>query len=356
MKMNLRTLLYPFSLVYGFGVRFRNRMYDKKVFRSVSFDLPVICIGNLSVGGTGKTPMAEYLIRILETKFKVAVLSRGYKRKTNGFLIADENVGVSEIGDEPMQIHRKFPGVAVAVARERVIGIPQLLYSVPDLNVIILDDAFQHRMVRAGLNILLTAFDNLFTRDQLLPAGNLRDSKSSKNRADIVVVTKCDPQLSQQQASEIQSELALHPNQEIYFATLNYDDPVHLFNKSAIRLSDNLNVLIVCGIADPSPLLKELRNYTHLSDLIQFRDHHNFRDRDIKKIKERFEKMGGTNKILLTTEKDAVRLEKFKDDLKGMPVYVWPVRHEFLFSSNSSFEDKILKYVSTYQSGSGKIE
>jgi len=191
MPIKARHLLLPFSLIYGSVVRLRNTLYDKKFWRSTTFDLPLICVGNLSVGGTGKTPMVEYLVSILQDKYKTATLSRGYKRKTKGFLIAGEKSEAADIGDEPMQIHKKFPQITVAVAEERVIGIPQLLFAKPETEVIILDDAFQHREVAAGLNILLTDYNNPYSNDLLLPAGNLRDSKKSSERADIIIVAKC---------------------------------------------------------------------------------------------------------------------------------------------------------------------
>ena len=210
----------PFSLIYGVIIRMRNRLYDKKIFRSAKFDFPLICVGNLAVGGTGKTPMVEYLVSILEKKYEVATLSRGYKRKTKGFLIASEKSKALEIGDEPMQIHKKFPGITVAVAEERVIGIPQLLFSKPGTEVIILDDAFQHREVAAGLNILLTDFNNLYSRDYMLPTGNLRDTKKSSERADIIIVTKCKSNLTADEKVSVINELKPKANQEIFFATI----------------------------------------------------------------------------------------------------------------------------------------
>src|SRR5688500_8334915 len=188
---SFRILLLPFALLYWLIIAFRNWLYDKKISRSSSFGLPLICVGNLSTGGTGKSPMVEYLVEMLKDRFKVATLSRGYKRKTRGYALANENSTALEIGDEPMQFHLKFPGVPVAVGEERIVAIPQLLHDCPETEVIILDDAFQHRAIRAGLNILLTDYHNLFTRDFYLPTGDLRDQKKSYRRADIIIVTKC---------------------------------------------------------------------------------------------------------------------------------------------------------------------
>jgi len=196
---SFRILLLPFAFLYWFAISIRNWLYDNKISRSTSFGLPVICIGNLSVGGTGKSPMVEYLVRLLHPKFKVATLSRGYKRKTKGYALATAGSTALEIGDEPMQFHQKFPEIAVAVGEERLEAIPQLLHDRPDTEAIILDDAFQHRAVKAGLNILLTEYSNLFTRDFYLPTGDLRDLKSQYKRAQIIVVTKCDPDLSNEE-------------------------------------------------------------------------------------------------------------------------------------------------------------
>ena len=199
---SFRILLFPFSLLYWLGIAVRNFLYDKKVFRSASFGLPLICVGNLSVGGTGKSPMTEYLVRLLKDQFRVATLSRGYKRRTKGYALANESASALEIGDEPMQFHRKFPDIAVAVGEERIVAIPQLLHDRPGTDVIILDDAFQHRAVKAGLNILLTEYGNLFTSDFYLPTGDLRDLKSSYRRAEIIVVTKCKPDLSAEEKNK----------------------------------------------------------------------------------------------------------------------------------------------------------
>lgn len=207
MLKSFRYLLFPFSMIYESVIWIRNKLFDKKILRSAKFNFPLICVGNLALGGTGKTPMVEYLVRMLKDRYEVATLSRGYKRKTKGFAIANEHATAVDIGDEPMQIHIKFPDVTVAVAEERVIGIPQLLYEKPRTQLIVLDDAFQHREVEAGMNILLTDYNNLYTRDILLPAGDLRDIKSSSKRADIIIVTKCKASLEENEKDKIVREL-----------------------------------------------------------------------------------------------------------------------------------------------------
>ena len=199
MLKSFRYLLLPLSIVYGAIVWFRNFLFDKNILKSSSFNFPLICVGNLALGGTGKTPMVEYLAGLLKDEYQTATLSRGYKRKTAGFAIANEFTTALEIGDEPMQIHSKFPGITVAVGEERLVAIPQLLHEKPGTQAIILDDAFQHRSVRAGMNILLTEYKDLYTRDFMLPAGDLRDVRVSSKRAHIIVITKCDPDLQEQE-------------------------------------------------------------------------------------------------------------------------------------------------------------
>jgi tetraacyldisaccharide 4'-kinase len=305
-------------------------------------------VGNLAVGGTGKTPMAEYLINLLQQKFKVAVLSRGYKRKTKGFGIANETTTPIEIGDEPMQIHNKFPNVTVAVAEERIVGIPQLLHEKPDTQVIILDDGFQHREVNAGLNILLTDYNNLFTRDFLLPAGDLRDIKSSSVRAHIIVVTKCKSYLSEVERQKIIAEIRPLPHQKVYFTKIEYSVPYHLFSKSEFILKHESEVLLVCGIANPESIKEVLNTYVASYEILSYRDHHIFTMDDLKEIIMQFSKIDNPNGIILTTEKDAVRLMKFKSELDALPIYVFPMKHKFLFDEQLDFEHQVEDFVRTF--------
>jgi tetraacyldisaccharide 4'-kinase len=309
----------------------------------------VICVGNLSVGGTGKSPMVEYLVGMLITNFKPATISRGYKRKTRGYALADENSTALDIGDEPMQIHLKFPLLPVAVGEERLVAIPQLLHDKPDIDVIILDDAFQHRSIRAGLNILLTDYENLFTRDFYLPTGDLRDLKSGYKRADLIVVTKCKPDLSIEEASEIKKEIRPVSGQEIYFATLEYGKPVHVTDKTFYNLDEHTEVLLVTGIANPRPLKNYVEENSNAYYMMQYRDHHIFRIDDLRDIKKRFDHIEGNKKIILTTEKDAVRLIKFKYELHQLPFYNIPVRHHFLFGEETKFHDRVIKFITEFK-------
>src|SRR5687767_9450524 len=244
MLKSFRFILYPVSVFYGGIIWLRNLLYDKNILKSSSFNFPIICVGNLAVGGTGKTPMVEYLVRLLKDEYKVATMSRGYKRKTKGFAIANEGTTALDIGDEPMQFFKKFPDITVSVAEERLVSIPQLLHDKPETRVIILDDAFQHRQVKAGLNILLTEYRDLFTRDFILPAGNLRDMKSSYKRADIIIVTKCKSHLNEEEKLKLVKEIKPLEHQKIFFTKIEYGSPYHLFTKEEKFLSPETNILL----------------------------------------------------------------------------------------------------------------
>ncbi|MEO6818754.1 MAG: tetraacyldisaccharide 4'-kinase [Ginsengibacter sp.] len=349
MLKSFRYVLFPFSIIYGGVIWVRNKMFDKKILRSASFNFPVICIGNLAVGGTGKTPMTEYLIRLLKENYNVAVLSRGYKRKTKGFVIADNQTTAIDIGDEPMQMHLKFADVTIAVDEERVVGIPLILQANSATDVIILDDAFQHREVIAGLNILLTDYNNLYTRDILLPAGDLRDRRHSSERADIIVVTKCKSYLEEEEKQKIISEIRPTQNQKVFFTKIKYSVPYHLFSHEEKILDPLSQVLLVCGIANPQPLKEVLTKYVSTYEILNYRDHHIFTTDDLREIKKHFTKMNADNKIILTTEKDAVRLSKFKNELGDLPVYVFPMMHKFLFDASQQFNQQIISFINGFK-------
>jgi tetraacyldisaccharide 4'-kinase len=347
---SFRILLFPFSLLYAAGSRIRNFLFDKKILmHEISFNLPIICVGNLAVGGTGKSPMVELLIVSLKQNYKIATLSRGYKRKTKGYVLADERSTALEIGDEPMQFHLKFPDVPVAVGEERVSAIPQLLFDKPDTQVIILDDAFQHRYIKAGLNILLTDYNNLFYRDFMLPTGDLRDNRSSYKRADIIVVTKCKPDLTEEEAKQITEEIAPLPHQKIFFSFIRYGTPYHIVNRMEYVLHPEAEVLLVTGIANPEPLKKYILKNTSSFEQMLFSDHYIFNIDDLREIKKRYEEMDHQPKIIITTEKDAVRLMKFKEELNDLPLYVLPVQHEFLFGHADDFHSTITTFITQFK-------
>jgi tetraacyldisaccharide 4'-kinase len=344
----VRYLLLPFALLYWLVITIRNFLYNIKIIRSTRFGLPLICVGNLSVGGTGKSPMVEYLVLLLKDKYKVATLSRGYKRKTKGYALADSNTTALEIGDEPMQFHLKFPEVPVAVGEERMVAIPQLLHDHPHTQAIILDDAFQHRAVTAGLNILLTDWSNLFTRDFYLPVGELRDLKSSYKRADIIVVTKCTPTLTDEERKKIIKEINPLPHQQVFFSAIQYGRLYHIINHTPKEIDKQAQVLLVSGIANPRPLVGLLEERGIPNSIMQYSDHHIFTIDDLKAIKKRFESMVLPGKIILTTEKDAVRLVKFNQELAGLPLYVIPVRHHFLFNEGVKFDKTVTDFIQTF--------
>lgn len=346
---SFRILFLPFAIIYWFILWVRNFFYSKNILRSSSFGLPVICVGNLSVGGTGKSPMVEYLVAHLKGRFKVATLSRGYKRKTKGYALASEHTTALDIGDEPMQFHLKFPDVPVAVGEERLVAIPQLLHDRPETQVIILDDAFQHRAIRAGLNIILTDHGNLFTRDFYLPTGDLRDLKSGYKRADIIVVTKCKSNLTTEEADKLRQEIRPLAHQKLFFTTIQYWHPYHITKFNNYTLSADSEVLLVTGIANPRPLKKLLEDHSNAYDMLQYGDHHIFTIDDLRDIKKKFEAIDAPNKIILTTEKDAMRLLKFRSQLENLPLYVIPIRHHFLFDEGNQFNEAVTKFITEFK-------
>ncbi|MBU6157870.1 MAG: tetraacyldisaccharide 4'-kinase [Bacteroidetes bacterium] len=343
---SFRIVLLPVALIYGGIIHLRNYFFDKQWLTSAYFNFPIICVGNLSVGGTGKSPMIEFLIRRLAHKYPVAVLSRGYKRKTKGYLMANEQTTAIEIGDEPMQFFQKFPTVPVAVGEERVVAIPQILHDRPDTRIILLDDAFQHRSIQPGFSILLTEAADLFTRDFYLPTGNLRDQKSSYKRADIIVVTKCPENLSAEAAAKIKNEMNPLPHQKVLFSKIVYGKPYHFLDKQISRtLSAYTDVLLVTGIANFEPLKKMLTEQAHGYDQLSYGDHHIFTIDDVEELHHRYQKLTGKDKMILTTEKDAVRLIKFKEALKSLPIFVIPIEHEILFNEEEVLMRSIERFV-----------
>lgn len=345
----LRLSVFPFAVLYGMIVKFRNYLFDKDIIKSATFNFPVICVGNLTVGGTDKSPMVEYLLRHLSGKYRVATLSRGYKRKTRGFALANEKTTAIDIGDEPMQFHTKFPDAYIAVGEERATAIPLLLFEKPDTDVIILDDAMQHRQVNAGLSIMLTDRNNLYTRDYFLPTGDLRDARKSYKRANIMVVTKCDPMMTTEERDELKTELRPLNSQHLFFSYIRYGTPYHILDKSQRPLTKDTSVLLVCGIAKPAKLTEYVAKEASKTDVMYYRDHYIFWIDDLKKIIQKFEKIEDPNKLILVTEKDAVRLHKFHEHLVNLPVYVLPIETAFLFDQATTFNGLIENFISDFK-------
>ena len=343
--------LLPFSWLYGIGVRFRNQLYDLGILKSRAFDVPVISVGNITVGGSGKTPHVEYLINLLKDNVQVAVLSRGYKRKSKGYVLADADTTMPMIGDEPYQMKKKFPKVHVAVDKNRVEGIDRLTTDEETCNtdVSLLDDAYQHRKVKPGINILLVDYHRLIIYDQLLPAGRLREPKQGKNRADIVIVTKCPKDLKPMEFRVLTKAMNLYPYQKLYFTTLNYKDlkPVYCGDKRKLEdIKPEEKILLITGIASPRQIIYDLKPYSEHIVPMTFGDHHQFTKKDIQKINERFAEMPEP-KIAITTEKDNARLfgmEGLSDELRHH-LFVLPVEIGFMLDQQEEFNQKIIGYV-----------
>lgn len=334
----LRQILYPISFLYGQIIRFRNKCYDKGIWTSTVFAIPNIVVGNLNTGGTGKTPHVEYLINLLKNTFKVAVLSRGYKRKSKGFLIADKKATAQTIGDEPMQYYFKYKDLIVAVDIDRAHGLNQLKKIKNKPDVVILDDAFQHRSVHSKINILLTSYNDLYVDDIMLPTGNLRETPKNARRATHIIVTKCPLDLSVEKQSEIRESLKPNPNQKLYFTGIKYKDIIlnSSLKKQLKELVDK-KILLVTGIANPNPLRDYLSqqkiNYTHL----KYKDHHHFSDKEISVIKDKANALDKA--LILTTEKDYVRAFI---GLKN--VFYLPIEVVFLQDAKD-FNNEITDYV-----------
>jgi tetraacyldisaccharide 4'-kinase len=351
---NKSIFLYPFSLIYGLITGIRNFLYNSGILSSVEFHLPVICIGNITVGGTGKTPHTEYVADLLRKNFKVATLSRGYKRNSRDFRIASSSSPVKEIGDEPMQIFRKFPDVLVAVDRNRVNGVNRILKEKPDTEVIILDDAFQHRRITPGFSILLIDFERPIISDYMMPYGNLRENKENMCRADIILISKSPENLSPIQRRIIVKQIGKAPYQNLYFTSVTYKAPLPVFEGNGepvppigVSVNTPCGIVLITGIANPLPfknyLNKSFSELTHLS----FPDHYNFTEKDIQTISDAYNELKSEVRYIITTEKDAIRLREFiniAEPFRSALFYI-PVGIKFLNDDQDEFDNMIVDYV-----------
>lgn len=337
----IRKILFPISLLYGLIIRIRNKAFDLGLLSSRSFDIPIIAVGNLNVGGTGKSPFIEYLIELFQGSFQTAVVSRGYGRKTKGFFLATPDCSAQELGDEPFQFYRKFKSLEVAVDEKRVRGIETLQKLRPEVDLVLLDDAFQHRYVKAGMYILLTVYEKLYVDDYLLPTGTLRESRKGADRADLIVVTKCPKDLSEKKRLDIVKRIAPKKNQEVFFSAIAYDDYVYAADDTI--LLDELGkykILLVTGIANSKPLVAFLRKNKLDIQHMKFADHQFIGDQEQKRIKSGFDAMEGEKKLILTTEKDYVR-----SFLKvRLPVYYLPIKM-IILEREKKFNEIIQNYV-----------
>ena len=346
---NFRYLLLPFSLLYGLIILIRNFFYDFGIFKSKQFDLPVIVIGNLEIGGAGKSPMTEYLVGFLKNQYKIATLSRGYGRQTKGFFYADKNSTAKTVGDEPLQFKQKFPEIAVAVCENRVFGVEKLQ---TDHDLILLDDAFQHRALTPGFSLLLFDYQQLLKPHFLLPAGNYREPFSGKKRADVIVVSKCPADLSAENQEKIRQQMLLLPHQNLFFTSIVYQPFRALFpSADAVFIDQNSTLFLLTGIANPKPLLQHLRKQFAQVVPYNYPDHHPFTSKNISKLVADFAACKVLNKVIITTEKDAQRLQEpeLQTLLAGLPVFVAPIGISFLDGAAPAFQQLIENYVRKYQ-------
>lgn len=340
----LAILLSPLSLLYGIGVSLRNMLYDAEVIKASKFSLPLIGVGNLSIGGAGKTPHIEYLIRLLSPYIEVATLSRGYNRSTTGFRFVTPGDSALVSGDEPLMYVRKFQGLTVAVCENRALAIPQMVQRYPGIQTILLDDAFQHRSVQPYIQILLSPYDRPFTRDYLLPGGRLREWRSAYKRADVIIVSKCPANITEAEKQAMIKELDPKAHQRVFFTQYRYGRIYQFYDaRYAMEISKDHDILLISAIANTAYLNDYLNKTAKSHDSIEFEDHHYFTERDVNEIIAAFFKRNSTQRYVLTTEKDAVRLLPFRQKLfdAKVPVFVLPVEVEFLFGEGPIYDDYI---------------
>ncbi len=344
--------LTPLSWLYGAGTALRNALYNAGVLKSHTYSIPIIDVGNITVGGTGKTPHIEYLVRLLSPHYKVAILSRGYKRKSHGYVLATTDTPMLKIGDEPWQMKQKFPHIHVAVDTNRCRGIHRLCTdsATSDVQVILLDDAYQYRKVRAGLNILLVDYHRMITDDRLLPAGRLREKATGKDRADIVVVTKCPPNITPMGFRVLQAALHLKPFQALFYSTVRYGQLTHILNGDTMPMEElrkrNMHILLLSGIGNPMQMEQDMRRYAQHVTPLAFADHHYFSKQDLALVEHTLASLP-TPRLIITTEKDASRLRH----MPSLPAalrentYVLPIQVEIMRNESKTFNQKIKDYV-----------
>lgn len=351
-KLVLKILLFPFAIIYGAVIGLRELMYKTHLLKGVSFDIPLISVGNLSVGGTGKTPHIEFLLKTLLPYLEIGTLSRGYKRKTSGYRMVLDHDSALEAGDEPLQFKRKFPDASVAVCENRVFAVPKMLMDNPKLQTILLDDAFQHRPIKPGLNILLCEYSKPFFKDFLLPVGRLREFPEAYKRADIIVVTKCPTNLTKEQSDEFLNKLRPYAYQKVYFSYYQYQQPYFWFNPGfSYKLKDTSEVVLISGIANSDYLVQYLQQTVNNIEMLEFADHHYFKEVDLLAIKSLYNSIESTEKVILTTEKDAIRLELHRNFFieNQIPLLVLPVEVKFCFGEDEIFKDRIKEYLLNFR-------
>lgn len=343
-----RFFLLPLNLIYGAITITRNKLYDWRFLSSTTFEKPIISIGNLEVGGSGKTPMVAYIINLLKEEFKVCTLSRGYGRKTKGFLWVNPTDEALKAGDEPLQLKQSFPDVGVAVCEDRVLGIRNIK---EESDIILMDDAFQHRAVKPGLSILLFDYNRLFKNKLLMPAGNYRETFNGRKRADIIIISKTPSDLSADEKARAVNEIQIFSHQQLYFSSISYSSKLnHIFIKDYKLIKDineNTAVLLITGIAKPELMLAEIRKYTINIKHHNYSDHHHFSRKNMLKLVADFNNLKAEEKIIITTQKDAVRLRSLEtiEHINSLPIYEWPIEVAFKPQDEVNFNKEILNYV-----------
>lgn len=353
MKFLKVIFLYPISLIYGLVINVRNTLFDFKILKSKTFDIPIISVGNITVGGTGKTPTTEYIIKTLQENYKIAVLSRGYKRKTKGFILANSNSTIEQIGDEPFQIKQKFPNITVAVDKKRVHGIEELQKTNRNLELIILDDAFQHRKVTPDFSILLIDYTQPFFEDSFLPYGRLRDSHKEKHRANVMLVTKAPKDVKPIEMRIMATNLELKAYQTLYFSSIKYNNLMPVYNSGEQKKNiasikqANYSIILVTGIGNFKPIFSYCENLVKDFIHLKFPDHHKYTQKDIKNISEKFNRLKSENKMIITTEKDAVKIRDISCNNKEMrnSFFYCPIEIEILNDEKEDFEKQLINIV-----------
>ena len=339
-------LLIPLSIIFNLITSIRNTLFDIGLLNSKLFKIPIICIGNLSVGGTGKTPHTEYLFNILKKEYTIAIVSRGYKRKNYNFSYVKKDSHYQNVGDEPLMFKRKNPEAIVVVCGNRAKAINKITTDHPKVDVILLDDGFQHRWVNAGLNLLLTNANNPFYNDYHLPYGNLRENKSQCKRADHIIITNNTDKANEDYKKNIRSEISKFSQKECSFSKIIYNNAKALFNEEQAVNLKHFNIILVTGIADTSSLTHYLQNETTIDKHFEFKDHHNFNKENINTILSYYNSLKNIKKLILTTEKDSVKLLKYEEEFKDIDIYYLPI--EIKFTNQEKFDKKILEYVKQY--------
>ncbi len=345
----LKIITFPLGILYGLVIWLRNKLYDWGWSESLRFSTPIINVGNLSTGGTGKTPHTAYIIELLQQQYNIATLSRGYKRRTRGFIIANEDSTAYTIGDEPMQYKHNYPNVTVTVCEDRIMAVPQLMQRKPYTKLILLDDAFQHRSIAPALNILVTDCNKLYTKDYILPFGNLREFRKGAHRADIIIVSKCNVNITTQEKENIIKQINPLVHQQVFFTSIQYSIATNLITNYKEHIQ-NKDVILLCGIANPAPLINYIQSICNTVHPLTYKDHHYFDTYDVKEITDTYNNLQSNNKIIITTEKDSMRLLLHRDLIMAnkLPIVVLPIKIEFLFNEAEKFNTYINNFMEKY--------